>query len=98
MFSVTCSSSCLPLLASPCLSTHNTAQELTKSYVVAPDLLEEKAPALTSVDGTKIDWKHKKNLCMTETKKKQKAKSGRKAGQVSGRRVMLASWGGMSWG
>jgi hypothetical protein len=49
---------------------------------VSPDLLEEKAPALTSVEGTKIEWKHKKNLCMTEVKKKQKAKSGRKAGQV----------------
>lgn len=59
-----------------------TNTELVKSYSVSPDLLEEKAPALTSVDGTKIEWKHKKNLCMTEVKKKQKAKSGRKAGQI----------------
>ena len=59
-----------------------SSQELHKSYSVTPDLLEEKAPALTSVEGTVIEWKHKKNLCMTEVKKKQKAKSGRKAGQV----------------
>lgn len=59
-----------------------TNTELCKTYSVAPDLLEDKAPALTSVDGTKIDWKSKKNLCVTEVKKKQKAKSGRKAGQV----------------
>lgn len=59
-----------------------TNAELFKSYAVSPDLLEEKAPALTSVEGTKIEWKHKKNLCMTEVKKKQKAKSGRKAGQI----------------
>lgn len=56
--------------------------ELTKSYKVSPDLLEEKAPALTSVEGSKIEWKHKKNLCQAETQKKQKAKSGRKAGQI----------------
>ena len=60
----------------------STCQELHKTYTVSPDLLEEKAPALTGVEGTKIEWKHKKNLCMTEVKKKQKAKAGRKAGQV----------------
>ena len=31
------------------------------------------------VDGTEITWKDKKNLCQTETKKKQKSKKG---GQV----------------
>lgn len=50
---------------------------LTKSYTVSPDLLDETAPALTSVDGTEIQWKDKsKNLCETEIKKKQKSKKG----------------------
>ena len=57
-------------------------QELKKIYVVSPDLLEEKAPELNTVEGTDINWKEKMNLCVTETKKKQKAKSGRNAGQV----------------
>lgn len=58
------------------------SQELKKTYVVAPDLLEEKAPELNTVDGTEIQWLAGMNLCVTETKKKQKAKSGRNAGQV----------------
>jgi hypothetical protein len=56
--------------------------ELKKVYEVSPDLLEEKAPELDSVVGTEIAWKAGMNLCVTETKKKQKAKSGRNAGQV----------------
>lgn len=50
--------------------------------MVSPDLLSDKAPALDSVDGTEIQWKPKKNLCVVETRKKQKAKSGKKQGQV----------------
>jgi nucleosome assembly protein 1-like 1 len=53
-----------------------TNEILTKSYTVSPDLLEETAPALTSVEGTEIQWKEKKNLCEVETKKKQKSKKG----------------------
>lgn len=53
-----------------------TNEVLTKSYTVSPDLLDDTAPALTSVDGTTINWKDKKNLCQTETKKKQKSKKG----------------------
>lgn len=60
----------------PCL------QLLKKTYEVSPDLLEEKAPELNTVEGTEIEWKPGMNLCVTETKKKQKAKSGRNAGQV----------------
>eukprot|EP00602_Paraphysomonas_sp_CaronLab_P006793 CAMPEP_0185017852 /NCGR_PEP_ID=MMETSP1103-20130426/728_1 /TAXON_ID=36769 /ORGANISM="Paraphysomonas bandaiensis, Strain Caron Lab Isolate" /LENGTH=367 /DNA_ID=CAMNT_0027547445 /DNA_START=58 /DNA_END=1161 /DNA_ORIENTATION=+ len=59
-----------------------TNTELVKSYTVSPDLLDDKAPALTSVEGTEIQWKPKKNLCVTESRKKQKGKSGKKAGQV----------------
>ena len=57
-------------------------QELSKSYTVSPDLLDEKAPALTAVEGTTIEWKPKKNLCIAEIRKKQRAKGGKKAGQV----------------
>lgn len=53
-----------------------TNEILSKSYTVSPDLLDDTAPALTSVDGTEINWKDKKNLCQTETKKKQKSKKG----------------------
>jgi nucleosome assembly protein 1-like 1 len=59
-----------------------TNKTLTKKYGVSPDLLDEKAPALTSNEGTEIDWKASKNLTVTEIKKKQKAKSGRNKGQV----------------
>ncbi len=59
-----------------------TNKVLTKVYGVSPDLLDEKAPALTSNEGTEIDWKPTKNLTVTEIKKKQKAKSGRNKGQV----------------
>jgi hypothetical protein len=57
-------------------------QELTKSYVVSPDLLDDKSPALSDCTGCEIDWKAGKNLTVTETVKKQKAKSGRNKGQV----------------
>lgn len=59
-----------------------TNQELTKSYTVSPDLLDEKAPALTDVKSSIINWKDQQNLCETEIRKKQRAKSGRRAGQV----------------
>lgn len=59
-----------------------TNKILTKSYTVHPDLLDDKAPALSEIVGTEIDWKPKKNLCVKETQKKQKAKSGKKAGQT----------------
>lgn len=55
---------------------------MTKKYVVSPDLLDDKAPALSDCVGCDIDWKEGKNLCVTEVKKKQKAKSGRSKGQV----------------
>lgn len=58
-------------------------KELTKSYTVSPDLLDEKAPALTNVEGTTIDWKDPaKNLCVSVERKKQRAKSGKRQGQV----------------
>ena len=50
--------------------------------MISPDLLDDKAPALSESTGTDIDWKPSKNLCITEIKKKQKAKSGRNKGQV----------------
>ena len=59
-----------------------TNKTLTKKYGVSPDLLDEKAPALTSNEGSEIDWKPSKNLTVTEIKKKQKAKSGKNKGQV----------------
>jgi len=59
-----------------------TNKELSKSYTVSPDLLDEKAPALTNVEGSTIEWKPSKNLCVSEVRKKQRAKSGRRAGQV----------------
>lgn len=59
-----------------------TNKTLTKRYGVSPDLLDEKAPALTSNEGCEIDWKPSKNLTVTELKKKQKAKSGKNKGQV----------------
>lgn len=58
-------------------------KELTKSYTVSPDLLDEKAPALTNVEGATIDWKDpSKNLCVAVERKKQRAKSGKRQGQV----------------
>lgn len=59
-----------------------TNTELVKAYEVNPDLLSDKAPSLTNVISPEINWKPKKNLCFAEVTKKQKAKSGKKAGQV----------------
>jgi nucleosome assembly protein 1-like 1 len=55
---------------------------LTKKYSVTPDLLDDKNPNLSEAEGCVIEWKEGKNLCVTEIKKKQKAKSGRNKGQV----------------
>jgi nucleosome assembly protein 1-like 1 len=55
---------------------------LTKNYVVSPSLLDDKNPNLSDITGSTIEWKAGKNLCVTEIKKKQKAKSGRNKGQV----------------
>ena len=55
---------------------------LVKRYEVSPDLLDEKAPALSGVDGSVIEWKAGKNLTVAETVKKQKAKNGKNKGQV----------------
>eukprot|EP00128_Syssomonas_multiformis_P003258 Colp12_sorted_trinity150504_noHs@27579 len=55
---------------------------LVKRYEVSPDLLDEKAPALSGVDGSEIEWKAGKNLTVAETVKKQKAKNGKNKGQV----------------
>ncbi len=49
---------------------------------MSPDLLDEKAPALTDTSCSEIEWKAGKNLTVTETVKKQKAKSGKNKGQV----------------
>eukprot|EP01042_Synura_sphagnicola_P006039 gene6039-7707_t len=57
-------------------------KELKKTYTVSPDLLDEKAPSLTEVESTPIDWKPKQNLCVLEIRKKQRAKAGKKSGQV----------------
>lgn len=45
-------------------------------------MLDDKAPSLKSTDGFAIEWKEGKNLCVEETVKKQRAKSGRNKGQV----------------
>mmetsp|Transcript_8573 Transcript_8573/g.7677 ORF Transcript_8573/g.7677 Transcript_8573/m.7677 type:complete len:372 (+) Transcript_8573:43-1158(+) len=55
---------------------------LSKTYVVNPDVLDDKAPTLTSSTGTIINWKPSKDLTVIETKKKQKAKGGKNKGQV----------------
>lgn len=59
-----------------------TNKVLTKKYGVSPDLLDDKSPALTLNEGTEIDWKPSKNLCVTEITKKQKAKGGKNKGQT----------------
>ena len=58
------------------------SQTLSKKYEVSPDLLDDKAPALSECSGTDIEWKTGKDLTVTETVKKQKAKSGKNKGQV----------------
>jgi len=62
---------------------------LKKRYEVSPDLLDEKAPALSGVDGSVIEWKAGKNLTVAETVKKQKAKNGKNKGQVRLHSVLL---------
>ena len=57
-------------------------QVLTKKYGVTPSLLDDTAPALTLNEGSEIDWKPSKNLCVKEVTKKQKAKGGKNKGQV----------------
>jgi nucleosome assembly protein 1-like 1 len=59
-----------------------TNKVLTKKYGVSPDLLDEKSQALTLNEGTEIEWKVSKNLCVTESVKKQKAKGGKNKGQI----------------
>ena len=60
-----------------------TNKELKKKYVVTPDLLDFKGNMeLEEASGTDIDWKAGKNLLVKELKKKQKAKSGKRAGQT----------------
>lgn len=49
---------------------------------MSPDLLDDKAPALSDTSCSEIDWKAGKNLTVVETVKKQKAKSGKNKGQV----------------
>ena len=56
---------------------------LTKKYTLSPYVLDDKFPSLTDSEGTVIEWKAGKNLCVMEVKKKQKAKSGKKKGEVS---------------
>lgn len=65
-----------------CCLFSSSSQELTKSYTVSPDLLDDKSPQLSDTTGSEIHWKAGKNLCVVETKKKQKAKSGKNKGQV----------------
>ena len=47
-----------------------------------PDILDIDSPSLESATGTEIDWKPGKNLCVKEVQKKQKAKSGKRKGEV----------------
>ena len=58
--------------------------------MVTPDLLDDKAPALSECDGCEIQWKEGKNLTVTEVKKKQKAKGGKNKGQVMCHLCVLA--------
>jgi hypothetical protein len=53
-----------------------------------PDILDE-TPSLEEIESDKIEWKAGKNLCVTEIKKKQKAKSGRNKGQVKFKNIYL---------
>jgi len=58
-----------------------TNRSLTKRYEV-PNLLLDDEPILKNVKGCEIDWKP--NMCLTfrETVKKQRSKSGKRAGQI----------------
>ena len=59
-----------------------TNTELKKEYIMDPDILDIDSPSLESATGTEIDWKPGKNLCVKEVQKKQKAKSGKRKGEV----------------
>uniref|UniRef100_A0A7S4W3L7 Nucleosome assembly protein n=1 Tax=Ditylum brightwellii TaxID=49249 RepID=A0A7S4W3L7_9STRA len=54
---------------------------LTKKYQI-PNLLLEDEPILKNVEGCTIDWKAGTSLTYREVTKKQRSKSGRKAGQI----------------
>jgi len=58
-----------------------TNETLTKDYHV-PNLLLADEPIIQDVTGTDIDWKQGKNLCERTVQKKQRAKGGRKPGQI----------------
>uniref|UniRef100_A0A7S4J1F5 Nucleosome assembly protein n=1 Tax=Odontella aurita TaxID=265563 RepID=A0A7S4J1F5_9STRA len=58
-----------------------TNEVLTKRYEI-PNLLLEDEPILKDVVGCDIDWKPERSLTFREVKKKQRAKQGRKAGQI----------------
>lgn len=55
---------------------------LKKKYAVEPDLLDERSPSLSDIEGDEIQWKKGKDLTKQEITKKQKAKGGRNKGQV----------------
>mmetsp|Transcript_26299 Transcript_26299/g.37687 ORF Transcript_26299/g.37687 Transcript_26299/m.37687 type:complete len:386 (-) Transcript_26299:157-1314(-) len=54
---------------------------LTKRYDV-PNFLSEEEPVLEAVKGCDIQWKAGKCLTFTEVKKTQRAKGGKKSGQI----------------
>jgi len=58
-----------------------TNRALTKRYEV-PNLLLDDEPILKNVKGCEIDWKPDMCLTFRETLKKQRNKSGRRAGQI----------------
>jgi nucleosome assembly protein 1-like 1 len=58
-----------------------TEKVLTKRYEI-PNLLLADEPILKKVEGCEINWKDGKCLTYTEVSKKQRSKSGKKAGQV----------------
>lgn len=54
---------------------------LTKRYLI-PNFLHEEEPVMESVKGCEIMWKPGKCLTHTEVKKTQRAKGGKKSGQI----------------
>jgi nucleosome assembly protein 1-like 1 len=54
---------------------------LTKRYLI-PNFLLEEEPVMESVKGCEIMWKPGKCLTHTEVKKTQRAKGGKKSGQI----------------
>ena len=59
-----------------------TNKVLSKTYVIAPDLINED-PNIADISGAEIAWNPNLNLCAKEIKKKVKAKSGKNKGQVN---------------